>query len=102
MEINITNDNNVITASLIGRLDTLQAAECVSSLSPLHENASKNIVLECSGLEYISSSGLRLFLSLLKDIKAKGGTLVLKHVNDEIRNIFSITGFDKLFNIQNT
>lgn len=100
MEINITNDGTNIIAELKGRLDTLQAAECESQLAPVHENADKDVVLECEGLEYISSSGLRIFLSILKDVKAKGGSLELRHVNKEIRNIFTITGFHKLFNIK--
>lgn len=66
----------------------------------MRQNADKNIVLECGELEYISSSGLRIFLSILKDVKAKGGTLTLQHVNNEIRNIFTITGFHKLFTIK--
>lgn len=99
MEIAITNDNGVITVTLNGRLDTLAATECEARLATVHENADKEIVMECGGLEYISSSGLRIFLSILKDVKAKGGTLVLRHVNNEIRNIFTITGFHKLFTI---
>lgn len=100
MEIAITNENGNLTVVLKGRLDTLQAAECDKQLAPIHENADKDIVIECGELEYISSSGLRIFLSILKDVKAKGGSLVLKHVSSEIRNIFTITGFHKLFTIQ--
>ncbi|MBP3298885.1 MAG: STAS domain-containing protein [Muribaculaceae bacterium] len=100
MEIAIINENGNLTVVLKGRLDTLQAAECDKQLAPIHENADKDIVIECGELEYISSSGLRIFLSILKDVKAKGGSLVLKHVSSEIRNIFTITGFHKLFTIQ--
>lgn len=100
MEIAINIDDKNITVNLKGRLDTLQAAECEAGLAPVFENADKDIVMECGDLEYISSSGLRIFLSLLKATKAKGGTLTLRHVNKEIRNIFSITGFHKLFTIQ--
>lgn len=99
MELIITNSDGTLTAEFKGRLDTLVATECTPQLAPIRENADKNIVLECKELEYISSSGLRIFLSILKDVKAKGGTLVLKNVNKGIRNIFSITGFHKIFNI---
>ncbi len=100
MDIEITNDGSVVTVVMNGRLDTLQAAECEARLAPVYENADKAIVIECKGLEYISSSGLRIFLSILKDVKAKGGTLVLRNVNKEIRNIFTITGFHKIFTIE--
>lgn len=99
MELKITNNGGVVTAEFKGRLDTLAASECGSLLTPLRENADKEIILECRELEYISSSGLRIFLGILKDVKAKGGSLILKNVNKEIRNIFSITGFHKLFDI---
>lgn len=99
MKLIISNTDGTLTAEFKGRLDTLAATECMPQLAPIRENADKNIVLECKDLEYISSSGLRIFLSILKDVKAKGGSLVLKNVNKDIRNIFSITGFHKLFNI---
>lgn len=100
MDIQITNDGATVTVALNGRLDTLQATECDARLAPVRENADKNIVMECKGLEYISSSGLRIFLGLQKNVKAKGGTLVLRNVNDEICNIFTITGFHKIFVIE--
>ena len=100
METIITEENGKLTAILKGRLDTLSAAYCEHDLAPLKENADKEVELECSNLEYISSSGLRIFLSLLKEVKSKGGVLTLTHVNSEIRNIFSITGFHKLFTIK--
>lgn len=99
MEISIINNGDKLTAAFSGRLDTLAASECEPKLVPLRENADKEITLDCGELEYISSSGLRLLLGLLKDVKAKGGSLCLVHVNKEIRNIFTITGFHKLFNI---
>lgn len=100
METNIINDGGTLTAVLKGRLDTLSTPDFEKSIAPLRENADKKLVLECKELEYISSSGLRVFLALLKQVKGKGGDLLLTHVNSEIRNIFSITGFHKLFTIQ--
>lgn len=100
MEINITDTDRNILVTLAGRLDTLQANECEERLRPLRDQADREIILDCTALEYISSSGLRIFLSLLKDVKAKGGFLQLRNVNNEIRNIFTITGFHRLFNIQ--
>lgn len=100
MEITISKNEGKMVAKLQGRLDTLCAPECEHALSPMRDNAANDNVIDCSALEYISSSGLRIFLGLLKEIKAQGGTLTLRHVNNEIRNIFTITGFHKLFTIQ--
>ena len=65
MKIDI-QESNEITAFLIGRLDTKASVECASSFEKLSEYAEKTITLDCSQLEYISSSGLRLFLALAK------------------------------------
>ena len=64
------------------------------------ENADKEITLDCQELEYISSSGLRLFLTLRKEAAAKGGKIVIEHINDDIKKVFMITGFFNLFEIR--
>ncbi len=100
MELVIKNENDVLTGFLTGRLDTVSSEQFSKDMQPLMENADKNIVLDCSGLEYISSSGLRLFLSLRKKVVEMGGTMVVTHINDDIRSVFTITGFFKLFDIR--
>lgn len=100
MNTEIKIEGNTVHASIAGRLDTINSAKSEKDFMPLKENAEKEIVLDCTGLEYISSSGLRLFLSLRKEIQAKGGSLVIEHINDDIRNVFTITGFSNLFDIR--
>ena len=100
MKVEITKEESALCAFLEGRLDTASAADCEKALQPLKDNADKELVLDCSKLEYISSSGLRLFLALRKEVEAKGGKLVVRHINDDIRNVFTITGFFKLFDIR--
>ncbi len=100
MKTEIKTDGDIITMSIDGRLDTANAVQCEQDMQPLVDNADKNIVLDCTNLEYISSSGLRLFLTLRKAVAAKGGSLVIKHINDEIRNVFTLTGFFSLFDIR--
>ncbi len=100
MKIKINNEGNIIRAAMDGRLDTVSAASCEKELQPLKDNADKEIVIDCSKLEYISSSGLRLFLSLRKAVEAKGGKMAIENINDEISNVFKITGFFKLFDIR--
>ena len=100
MTLTIKNDNNIYTGVLEGRLDTVNAAEFGKQIQPLIDNADKEIVLDCSALEYISSSGLRQFLVLRKAVEAKKGKLTIEHINEEIRNVFKITGFFSLFDIK--
>ena len=97
MNFEIKNENGVLTGILNGRLDSAIANQLEKDMQPLMDSADKDIVLDCTGLEYISSSGLRLFLALRKEVGKKGGTLALSHINDDIRSVFTITGFINLF-----
>ena len=88
-------------AILNGRLDTPAAVKAQQEIGPLLENADKEIVFDCTNLEYISSSGLRLFLTIRKEASVKGGKVIIENINDEIRKVFMMTGFFNLFEIRN-
>lgn len=77
--------------SLNGWLDTQSCPLLEKEISTLGEEISK-LVLDCSGLEYISSGGLRLIVSAYKQMK---GALTLRHVSDEIMGVIRMTGLDK-------
>ena len=99
MKVTIENEGNIVVARLSGRLDTAAAAEITPDFQALAEQADKHIVLDCTELAYISSSGLRLFLTLRKESAAKGGKLQVRNINADIRQIFMMTGFISLFEI---
>ena len=98
MKVNIENGNPVVV-SLQGRLDTAAAVEVAPDFQALAEQAAQHIILDCAQLEYISSSGLRLFLALRKESAAKGGKLQVRSINADIRQVFMMTGFISLFEI---
>ena len=100
MQININTQGNETVATLIGRLDTLAAQEVAAQFETLQEKAGGTVVLDCSQLEYISSSGLRLFLTLRKAAATKGGKVIVRGINADVRSVFMITGFLNLFEIQ--
>jgi len=100
MNVNISEEGGVIVAAIEGWLDTNVAAQFVEEMKPLMEKADKNIVLDCTKLEYISSSGLRTFLQLRKECAAKGGSVVIKNINDQVRKVFTMTGFFNLFDVK--
>ncbi|MBQ9576126.1 MAG: STAS domain-containing protein [Muribaculaceae bacterium] len=87
--------------TMIGSLDTAAAIESEQTLKPVTEgDVPRDIVFECQELEYIASSGLRILLDVLKKTKAKGKKVVLRNVNDDIKNVFKITGFINLFEFE--
>lgn len=96
-KITIQEQDKVMTAELEGRLDTIASAQAEADMKPLFDYEGDEIILDCSSLIYISSSGLRIFLKLLKQTKAKGIKLYIKGMNDNLRNVFTMTGFFHLF-----
>ena len=89
-----------LVAVLTGELDTASAAETEAALKPLFESTGKNLVLDCTNLEYIASSGIRILVNLLKAAKAKGDQVVLKNVNEVIRDVLELTGFVSYFDFE--
>ena len=82
-----------------GELDTA-AAETEKALAPVMESLGKDIIFDCTDLEYIASSGLRLLLGVLKKAQAAGSHVVLKNVNDVVKDVLDLTGFVALFDIE--
>ena len=100
MIFEVKENNEKVLATVSGRLDTPSAVSAQQEITPLLENADKEIILDCSNLEYISSSGLRLLLTIRKEAAAKGGNVIVKDINDDIKKVFMMTGFYNLFEIK--
>ena len=76
---------------LSGWLDTMSASELEAALNELSPDVTE-LVFDCSGLEYISSAGLRQFVAAHKKMK---GALTIRHVSEEIMGVIRITELDK-------
>ena len=100
MNTNITELDGRYVVELEGELDTAHAIEVEQAMQPLHEVSGKQITIDCTQLNYIASSGLRILLGLLKSAKANGNEVVLKNLNDDIKEVFKMTGFIDLFKIE--
>ena len=86
-----------LVAILAGELDTASAAETEAALTPLFDSTGQDLVLDCTDLQYIASSGIRILVNLLKTAKANGDRVVLKNVNEVIRDVLELTGFVSYF-----
>ena len=100
MEVTINRQDDKTIVVFAGRLDTPSSQEVSNALEPVVADAKGTIILDCKDLEYISSSGLRIFLTVRKAAAAQGGTVIVKGMKDAIRNIFMMTGFLNLFQIE--
>jgi anti-sigma B factor antagonist len=99
MKTTFKEENGFNVMYFDGRLDTAAAPETDKAMQPLLESDGKDIILDCTGLEYISSSGLRIFLNILKNAKGKGSHVFIRGVNEPIQKVFKMTGFYNLFEI---
>ena len=100
MKTEIIESGNQIIAKFTGRLDTPAAVQTAEEVKPLLEASNKEIILDCTDLEYISSSGLRIFLSVRKEAAAHGSKVIVRNINADIRQVFMMTGFVSLFVIE--
>ena len=100
MKTTVQEIDGRLVAVLCGELDTAAAAETEAALKPLFDSDGKDLVLDCAGLEYIASSGLRVLMNLLKKAKADGNRVVLKDVNAVIRDVLELTGLVSYFTFE--
>jgi len=97
MEIDVQVAGNALVACVKGRVDTLSAPSFEKGLAEALSREEKWLVFDLAGLEYISSAGLRVFLTTAKAIKAKGGEIRLVATQGSVKKVFQISGFFTLF-----
>jgi anti-anti-sigma factor len=100
MKTNIEQLEDKYLVTLEGELDTAAAADVEKTLQPLYTTSGKDVIIDCTNLEYIASSGLRILISILKGAKSAGSRVVLRGVNDDIKSVFKLTGFDSIFEFE--
>ena len=99
MNITKSVEGSVMKVSVSGRLDTATAPQLESELKDSLDGI-KELVLEIPELDYISSAGLRVFLSALKAMKAKNGTMRVTGASEMVREIFDVTGFSEIMTLE--
>jgi len=99
MEIHIETKEDNMTVTLEGRLDTASSPELEKRLADSLGGINR-LTLEFEKLNYISSAGLRVLLSLQKKMTAQKGTLVVRHPNEMVTEVFGLTGFDDILTIE--
>ena len=100
MNATIEERDGKFIATLQGEMDTAAAVEVEEVLKPLYTSNGKDVIIDCKGLEYIASSGLRILLGILKGAKASGSKVTLRDVNDNIKSVLQLTGFISIFEFE--
>lgn len=102
MDIKQETQGTITTLHLAGRLDANTAGELESTMVPLINGGTSQLIVDFAELEYISSAGLRVLLLGAKLTKKAGGKVVLCQLKDFIKEIFEIAGFMPIFTVVDT
>ena len=98
MEIEETEQGGVYVMAPVGRIDSTTARDAEAALLPKLNDGTPTVV-DFSALTYISSAGLRVLLMAAKRSRASGAGLALSGMSPQVRDVFKLSGFAKLFKI---
>jgi len=102
MDITETKHDQYSIFKLNGRLDSNTAMGFEQKLFECIENGTQRLILDFQDLDYISSAGLRVILKATKNLKTSDGKLVLCAMQDYVKEVFEISGFDSFLPIEAT
>ena len=98
METNIRHDGQLSVVELTGSINSGNAHEFEDALSG-EPSSEEGVIIDAGGLEYISSAGLRVLLKAQK-VMNRQGSMKLIHVNEEVAEVFDITGFSDILTVE--
>lgn len=102
MEITQRVEGDVTVFLPEGRIDTLAADEMDQALQSAVAGGSHKIVVDMSGVDYISSAGLRALAAVLVKCRDEGGDMKIAALNERVTRVFNIIGFDLLMSLHGT
>ena len=99
MEISEEQKGGVLTLGLSGKLDATSSKAFEDRILAVIDAGARQLVVDLSRLDYVSSSGLRVFLLAAKRLKSANGKIVLCSLKDPVREVFDIAGFSSIFSV---
>jgi len=99
MQLSVEEHNNGVVVHVGGDVDTLTAPELQACLTDALSDGPQTFVIDLSNVRYISSMGLRVFLSHLKRVKANNGAMVIAGAQKLVSDVFQMSGFSNYFEI---
>ena len=100
LNITINEESGRLVAGLVGDLDNAASTPAKRSLEPVFERTDCDVVIDCTGLNYISSSGLRIILDVFKHTRSNGHKAILRNLSEDVKEVFDLSGFLQLFIIE--
>jgi anti-sigma B factor antagonist len=102
MEILEEQHDEINVFKIKGRLDSKTSPEFEEKIVESSKGGAKNMIFDFKDLEYISSAGLRVILKATKEMKRTNGMIVLCSMQDYVKEVFEIAGFDTFLSIEET
>lgn len=102
MEFTSTKHDGARVVAVTGRMDAITTAEFDAESRNWLADGDKLVIADLSGLEYISSAGLRSILSAAKQLKGTGGRLVFCGLSGMVEEVFNVSGFSAMFTLYKT
>jgi len=102
MNVETGYSGTTAVATVTGRVDSANAKDFDQALSAIIDQGVTGLVIDCSGLKYMSSAGLRVLLIAIRKTNAAGGGLAMCQVPDHIREVLEVSGFVRLTKVFDT
>ena len=100
MDITINQVEDRLVVTLIGDLDNAASAQAERNLAPVYDFTDGDIIIDCTQLNYISSSGLRIMLNIFKHTRSNGHKAILKGLSEDVKEVFQLSGFLQLYIVE--
>ena len=98
MTIETSREQEKLCLKVKGRLDTMTSPQLDKEVET-NLKGTELLTMDLSELDYVSSAGLRVLLSAHKSMKKQGGSMGVRGVNEEVQEVFTITGFSEILTI---
>lgn len=102
VDIERTQQDEYDLITIVGEVDASSSIALDNTISEAVSSGSKNLLVDCTSLEYISSAGLGVFMSYIEAFKKNGINIIIYGLNDKVANVFEILGLDQLLRIERT
>ena len=100
LNITINEQAGRLVAALVGDFDNVASSQAKRCLEPVFERTDCDIIIDCTELNYISSSGLRIILDIFKHTRRNEKKTILKNLSEDVKEVFNLSGFLQLFTME--
>lgn len=100
--IDLKSLGDILLVKLTGYIDTYNSNYFINQINKILENGAYKIIFDCSGVSYISSTGIGSFVIVLKTVKSHGGEVVILKIAPRVYEVFALLGFSQFFKIVDT